>query len=188
MSCWYDRQVYFCSCEVKPVLSTTDKPPLKTSHSGNTSMEESALKATATAVDCSTGRSLVPDAEFDMLAAFCADEYGLERGVADSVVDQALALVYVMGSTGKGSTMAPSELVDPGWHTLILHTGWYAQWCERQFGYFLHHQPNSKTRTRGLMTDVVARIRAAGFAVDDRLWGTAADCNAPTCCGDGPCC
>ena len=143
---------------------------------------------TALAAGTRTGRSLVPDTEFDMLAAFCADEYGLERCVADRVVDQALALVHVMGTTRSGAAMAPSQLVDPGWHTLILHTDWYATWCQQQFGYFLHHQPNSKTRTPGLMTTVVDQIRAAGFEVDERLWGTAADCNAPTCCGDGPCC
>ncbi|MFB6636029.1 hypothetical protein ACFCYF_02075 [Streptomyces chartreusis] len=146
------------------------------------------MTATPIDTDLRTGRSLVTDTEFDTLAAFCADEYGLERTVADRIVDQALALVFVMGATGEGTSMAPSELVDPGWHTLILHTGWYADWCQRQFGYFMHHQPNSKVRTRGLMTDVVARIRAAGFEVDERLWGTAADCNPPTCCGDGPCC
>lgn len=143
---------------------------------------------TSVATQSRTGRSLVPHADFDILAAFCADEYGLERSVADRVVDQALALVYVMGSTGEGAAMAPSQQVDPGWHTLILHTDWYATWCQEQFGYFLHHQPNSKTRTRGLMTDVVGKIRAAGFAVDEQLWGTAADCNPPACCGDGPCC
>lgn len=143
---------------------------------------------TAVALRPRTGRSLVTDAEFDVLAAFCADEYGLERCVADRVVDQALALVFVMGSTGEGDAMAPSLRVDPGWHTLILHTSWYADWCDRQFGYFLHHQPNSKVRTRGLMVNVVDRIRAAGFEVDEGLWGTAADCNAPACCGDGPCC
>lgn len=143
---------------------------------------------TAVTTESRTGRSLVPHTEFEMLAAFCADEYGLELSVANRVVDQALALVYVMGTTGKGAIMAPSRLVDPGWHTLILHTDWYAQWCDKQFGYFLHHQPNSKARTHGLMTDVVAKIRSAGFAVDDRLWGTAADCNPPACCGDGPCC
>ncbi|KUO18447.1 glycine-rich domain-containing protein [Streptomyces dysideae] len=143
---------------------------------------------TTVAAEPRTGRSFVTDSDFEMLAAFCADEYGLERCVADRVVDQALALVYVMGTTGEGATMAPSQLVDPGWHTLILHTGWYADWCQQHFGSFLHHQPNSKVRTRGLMTSVVDRIRAAGFEVDDRLWGTAADCNAPTCCGDGPCC
>ncbi|MET7907655.1 hypothetical protein ACFYS7_18770 [Streptomyces avermitilis] len=143
---------------------------------------------TTVAAGTRTGRSLVTDVEFDMLAAFCVDEYGLERCVADRVVDQALALVFVMGSTGGGDTMAPSQQVDPGWHALILHTNWYADWCEKNFGSFLHHQPNSKVRTYGLMASVVEKIRVAGFTVDDRLWGTAAQCNAPACCGDGPCC
>lgn len=44
---------------------------------------------TAVASKTRTGRSLVTDAEFDMLASFCADEYGLERCVADRVIDQA---------------------------------------------------------------------------------------------------
>ncbi|MBO4258052.1 hypothetical protein [Streptomyces griseorubiginosus] len=135
-----------------------------------------------------TGRSLVPQTDFDMLAAFCADEYALDRATADRVVDQALALVHVMGSTGAGASMAPSVQVDPGWHTLILHTDWYANWCQEQFGYFLHHRPNSKTRTPSLMTDVVGKLRTAGFKVDEQLWGTAAECNPPACCGDGPCC
>lgn len=146
------------------------------------------VMTTVVTAESRIGRSLITDAEFDMLAAFCAAEYGLERCVADRVMDQALALVHVMGTTRSGAAMAPSQQVDPGWHTLILHTDWYANWCQEQFGYFLHHQPNSKTRTRGLMTDVVGRIRAAGFEVDERLWGTAADCNPPACCGDGPCC
>ncbi|WP_416973914.1 hypothetical protein [Streptomyces sp. 4F14] len=145
---------------------------------------------TTITLDSRTGRSLVPDADFQMLAAFCADEYGLERALAERVVDQALALalVHVMGTTRAGADMAPSQQVDPGWHTLVLHTDWYAAWCQEQFGYFLHHRPNSKTRTHGLMNDVTARLRTAGFTVDDRLWHTAANCNPPACCGDGPCC
>ncbi|MGV9554971.1 hypothetical protein [Streptomyces sp. NPDC003522] len=146
------------------------------------------MTVTAVSTGTRTGRSLVADAEFEMLAGFCADEYGMERCVADQVVDQALALVFVMGTSGEGARMAPSRQVDPGWHTLVLHTDWYAEWCRRSFGHFLHHRPNSKVRTRGLMVDVVGRLRAAGFAVDERLWGTAAECNAPACCGDGPCC
>ncbi|GGR67359.1 hypothetical protein GCM10010269_02650 [Streptomyces humidus] len=146
------------------------------------------MSVTAIAAETRTGRSLVNDTEFETLAAFCADEYGLERCVAERVVDQALALVFVMGTSGDGASMAPSRLIDPGWHTLILHTGWYADWCRRNFGYFLHHQPKSTIRTRGLMADVVGRIRAAGFEVDERLWGTAAECNPPACCGDGDGC
>ncbi|HEY8985365.1 MAG TPA: hypothetical protein VIU15_38050 [Streptomyces sp.] len=143
---------------------------------------------TTTALPIRTGRSLVSEGDFEMLAGFCASEYGLERGRAERVVDQALALVHVMGTTRAGAEMAPSVEVDPGWHTLVLHTDWYAAWCEREFGYFVHHQPGSKTRTRGLMDDVVRRLRVVGFAVDEELWGTAANCNPPGCCGDGPCC
>ncbi|MFI1033584.1 hypothetical protein [Streptomyces sp. NPDC020951] len=146
------------------------------------------MTPTAVATATRTGRSLVTDAEFETLSAFCADEYGLERCVAGRVIDQALALVFVMGTSGEGASMAPSQQVDPGWHTLILHTGWYADWCERSFGYFLHHHPNSGVRTRGLMADVVGRLRLAGFDVDERLWGTAAECNPPACCGDGDGC
>ncbi|MFF1401763.1 hypothetical protein [Streptomyces sp. NPDC058294] len=97
-------------------------------------------------------------------------------------------MCYTMGVTQSGDTMAPSATVDPGWHTFMVHTEEYAFWCQEQFGYFLHHRPNSKTRTSGLMTHTVDKIRAQGFEVDDRLWGTAADCNPPACCGDGPCC
>ncbi|MEV0471027.1 hypothetical protein [Streptomyces prunicolor] len=134
------------------------------------------------------GRELVPPELFERLTDFCAEEYGLERCVAERVQDQALALVWTMGKTGKGDTMAPSELVDPGWHTFVLHTPEYAEWCAKEFGYFVHHAPNSKTRTHGLMVSVTEEIRAQGFEVDERLWHRAADCNAPTCCGDGPCC
>ncbi|UUN27043.1 hypothetical protein [Streptomyces sp. FIT100] len=143
---------------------------------------------TALAVELRHGRDLVEPELFDRLVDFCAQEYGLERLVAEQVQDQAIAMCYVMGTTNSGALMAPSETVDPGWHTFMLHSAEYAEWCREQFGYFLHHSPNSKTRTRGLMVDVVGKIRDAGFVVDESLWGTAADCNPPTCCGDGPCC
>ncbi|MER5500051.1 hypothetical protein ABT096_22995 [Streptomyces sp. NPDC002561] len=133
------------------------------------------------------GRDLVSSKLFERLTAFCADEYGLERCVADRVMDQAIAFVYVLGSQ-KAYDMAPSQRVDPGWHTFMLHTQEYAGWCHEQFGFFVHHAPKSKVRTRGLMVSVTDRIKAAGFDVDTRLWGTAAECNQPACCGDGPCC
>ncbi|MFI6356984.1 hypothetical protein ACIBJF_30990 [Streptomyces sp. NPDC050743] len=141
-----------------------------------------------TAVATRHGRDLVTEQDFRMLADFCAEEYGLEQGVADRIIDQALALTYVMGTTRAGDVMAPSQTVDPGWHTLILHTQWYEKWCQEKFGFFLHHAPKSKFRTNGLMEDVTSRIAAAGFEVDERLWLKAAECNDPTCCGDGPCC
>lgn len=134
------------------------------------------------------GRDLVSPELFERLTDFCAKEYGHERSMAERVMNEAIAMCYVMGTTRAGDVMAPSDVIDPGWHTFMLHTEDYASWCEEKFGYFLHHRPNSKIRTHGLMVNVAERIRAEGFEVDERLWGTAAECNAPTCCGDGPCC
>jgi hypothetical protein len=31
--------------------------------------------------------------------------------------------------------------VDDGLHTLILHTKWYANFCEKHIGFFIHHTP-----------------------------------------------
>ncbi|MDT9690228.1 hypothetical protein Q5762_18150 [Streptomyces sp. P9(2023)] len=134
------------------------------------------------------GRDLVSPELFEKLSVFCADEYGHELSMARRVMNEALAFLWVVGTTGKGEVMAPSAVVDPGWHAFMLHTQEYADWCAAQFGYFLHHAPNSKIRTRGLMVSMVEEIRAAGFDVDITLWGTTADCNSPACCGDGPCC
>ncbi|MFB9587925.1 hypothetical protein [Streptomyces racemochromogenes] len=107
--------------------------------------------------------------------------------LADRVMDQAIAFVYVLGSE-KAYDLAPSQQVDPGWHTFMLHSQEYTDWCQARFGFFVHHAPNSKVRTRPLMVFTADRIKAAGFAVDTSLWGTAADCNQSACCGDGPCC
>jgi len=134
------------------------------------------------------GRDLVSPELFDKLTAFCADEYGLDGNLSARITDEALAFLWTMGTTGKGDAMAPSRDVDPAWHAFMLHSQEYADWCDAHFGRFLHHTPNSKTRTTGLMLDVMDLIRAAGFAVDKSLWGFAANCNEPACCGDGPCC
>lgn len=34
-------------------------------------------------------------------------------------------------------------IVDELWHTFILHTQDYAEFCERHFGFFVHHSPGS---------------------------------------------
>ncbi|MFF6973008.1 MULTISPECIES: glycine-rich domain-containing protein [Streptomyces] len=133
------------------------------------------------------GRDLVSAKLFESLAAFCAEEYDLEPTAADQVMDQAIAFVYVLGSQ-KAFDMAPSKQVDPGWHSFMLHTQQYAAWCQEQFGYFVHHVPNTGVRTHGLMRTVSDRIRAAGFEVDAHLWSTTAECNPPACCGDGDGC
>ncbi|MDO0934821.1 hypothetical protein QQY66_25245 [Streptomyces sp. DG2A-72] len=132
------------------------------------------------------GKDLVSPELFERLTAFCAEEYGHERSAAERIMSEALALLDVMGQTG--ACLSPSQVVDPGWHTFILHSPEYTEWCQTRYGHYIHHAPKSRYRDSATMVDVVAKIRAHGYEVDERLWGTKSDCNQPTCCGDGPCC
>ncbi|MGH4035840.1 glycine-rich domain-containing protein [Actinomycetota bacterium Odt1-20B] len=142
----------------------------------------------ATVIDTPTleGRDLVDPALFKRLTDFCAAEYGLEACMAERIMDEGLAFLDTMGRSGE--PLSPSRQVDPAWHTFMLHSAEYTEWCMQRYGRYMHHAPNSRYRDRSAMVDVTSRIRALGYDVDDSLWGVAAECNEPACCGDGPCC
>jgi hypothetical protein len=63
-------------------------------------------------------------------------------------VDQALAFLSACaGNTG--APLAPSELVDIGWHTAILRTQNYAAFCQRIAGRLLHHFSTEENNPSG---------------------------------------
>jgi hypothetical protein len=37
-----------------------------------------------------------------------------------------------------------SDEIDEAWHTLILHTKLYADYCKAEFGTFIHHFPSEQ--------------------------------------------
>ncbi|MEU8260438.1 hypothetical protein AB0C02_07435 [Micromonospora sp. NPDC048999] len=102
------------------------------------------------------------------------------------ILDQALAFLAACVATTE--PLGPSDLVDIGWHTFILHTRDYADFCQRIAGRFIHHQPEPPPDETGPTTPeplgvpisrAVAAIRAAGFATDPELWGrTAGECQS----------
>ncbi|MBY0526250.1 MAG: hypothetical protein K2R98_22850 [Gemmataceae bacterium] len=50
---------------------------------------------------------------------------------------------------GTVCTMTPDiEKLDEMWHTFLLFTRDYADFCDRYFGFFLHHVPNEDAETR----------------------------------------
>jgi len=83
--------------------------------------------------------------------------------------------------------IGPSDLVDLGWHTFILHTREYADFCARIGGRFIHHVPDDQPgdgwptapdNGTGLAGTITA-IRQAGYRVDPALWAMtdAAECS-----------
>jgi hypothetical protein len=91
-------------------------------------------------------------------------------GMADRIADQGIAFV-VACAKNPGIGMAPSRVVDEGWHALLMHSALYRELCAR-FGTFVdhypgydptHYDPEILDRTRIL-------ISMAGFEIDDELW------------------
>ncbi|WP_455353139.1 glycine-rich domain-containing protein [Streptomyces sp. SYSU K217416] len=144
---------------------------------------------TALATERATGRQLVEPALFDRLVNFLAQEEQITHERAERVMDQALAFL-AMSAQRTDVPLSPSRAVDPGWHAFMLHTREYAAWCQGQFGRFIHHSPFPTPQLfDGVqMRRTVEAIEAAGFTVDRELWGMAAECNPPACCGDGDGC
>jgi hypothetical protein len=83
-------------------------------------------------------------------------------------MDQALAF---LGACARrhNQPLAPNELVDIGWHTFILYTRGYAQFCDQITGRFLHHTPAdeydptaSGPAARATLARTMTAIEAAG--------------------------
>lgn len=72
--------------------------------------------------------------------------------------------------------MAPSRVVDEGWHALILHTALYRGLCER-FGRFVDHHPgyNPLNYDQAILDRTREAIERAGYTVDAELWGAPTD-------------
>ncbi|BFU44969.1 hypothetical protein KRMM14A1004_32060 [Krasilnikovia sp. MM14-A1004] len=91
-----------------------------------------------------------------------------------------------------GPPIGPSDLVDIGWHTFILYTREYAEFCERVAGRFIHHVPDDvqpdNERDRPTLADSVEAIRAAGYQIDPQLWSIdSAECTqCHAGCHDSP--
>lgn len=135
------------------------------------------------------GRSLVSESLFRRLAARIVAEEAVERSLAERIMDQALAFLKACAEN-PGSPLAPSKLVDIGWHTFILYTREYAAFCDLYAGRFIHHVPTDNEPVSGVaprdsLSRTTVAIREAGCLVDRELWltGNAAKCNTDKCHG-----
>jgi hypothetical protein len=131
---------------------------------------------TAVLNEQATGRSLISRELFDRLVRRIVADDKLDRDLAERITDQALAFLSAC-ATNTGEPLAPSELVDIGWHAFLLHTKDYAAFCDRIAGRFLHHVPTDENdpaasgeAAHKTLVRTVTAIDAAGFATDPALW------------------
>ena len=115
----------------------------------------------------------------------------MDPATAGRIVDQALAFVAT-AAAHPGEPIAPSRIVDEGWHALILHTAVYARLCER-LGRFVHHypeRPDEGRQTPGVLDRTAALMSATGYSPDPELWTLPAEGRVPVAakCGHAPRC
>jgi hypothetical protein len=68
----------------------------------------------------------------------------VRKGMNEAVAEQSIAELrrfFKLIALGYESVGMTSETVDEAWHTLILHTAEYANFCDDVFGRFIHHRP-----------------------------------------------
>ncbi|WP_414943115.1 glycine-rich domain-containing protein [Amycolatopsis sp. cmx-11-32] len=131
------------------------------------------------AVEEKTGQGLVSEDLFNRLVSRIQEEHSIDYGQAAAIMDQALAFLGTCAVTTE--RLSPSAQVDIGWHTFILYTRHYREFCDRAAGRFIDHEPNDSDENkggRGASVVTTDAIRKAGYAVDLDLWtAPSAKCN-----------
>lgn len=122
-------------------------------------------------------RMLITDDQFAGVRATVMDANpALGKELANRIVDEGLKFVAAC-ATNPDTGLAPSRMVDEGWHALILHTALYAELCERLGGQFVHHYPGyDPTHYDPPILDRTREtIAALGWEADPELWGPPSD-------------
>jgi hypothetical protein len=123
-----------------------------------------------------------------------ADEE-MPRDLAERILDQALGYLKLAAEQPEGH-YSPSPLVDIGWHTFILYTREYGNFCrELTNGRFIHHEPTDEEGVENLSSGpagTMEAMRQAGIVVDEPLWahmhaGDCSNCNGGQGCQCGSC-
>ncbi|MET8336762.1 hypothetical protein ABZV14_08070 [Streptosporangium canum] len=107
-------------------------------------------------------------------------------GVAEQIMEQALSFLAAC-AVRPYARLAPSELVDIGWHTFILYTREYAEFCEQVASRFINHAPEDPSILAPAGSNAVATVavmRELGLPVIADLWAHPTDCTGS---GTGKC-
>ncbi|MER6557222.1 hypothetical protein ABT300_05555 [Streptomyces sp. NPDC001027] len=122
-------------------------------------------------------RMLISDEEFAGCRATVMDgNPDMAAEMAGRIVEEGLKFVAAC-SANPGVGLAPSRIVDEGWHALILHTAVYAELCQRLGGAFVHHYPgwDPTNYDPPILDRTREKIGELGWEADPQLWGPPSD-------------
>ena len=136
-----------------------------------------------------TNKHLISEQLWTRLVNRIVKDESVEPAMAERIVDQALGFLLLCATKEGNQSYSPSEMVDTGWHTFILYTREYAEFCQRIASRFIHHSPTDEVGVNygtGNIARTAAAMMAAGIQVDEELWRSSrSDCK--DYCSDGNC-
>jgi hypothetical protein len=106
-------------------------------------------------------------------------EQGVDRAQAERQFEGVLQFLELAASTDERLT--PPQAIDAAWHSFILHTKDYAEYCQEHFGRFIHHRPNGGGNERELQTALSLAERHLE-RVDPTMWRQPASAECSSTC------
>ncbi|WP_415947282.1 glycine-rich domain-containing protein [Streptomyces sp. KLOTTS4A1] len=122
-------------------------------------------------------RMLLDDTTFESCRRTVLDSNpDMAADMAGRIVEEGLKFVAACAHN-PDVELAPSRIVDEGWHALILHTAKYADLCAWLGSQFVHHHPGYDPTNYD--PAVLDRTRQAiahlGWTADPELWAPPSD-------------
>jgi hypothetical protein len=138
-----------------------------------------------------THKYLLDEVLWERLVQRIMKDKSMERLLAERIMDQTLAFLTLCALEPR-SRYSPSPLVDIGWHTFILYTGQYAEFCKR-IGGFIDHNPSDVPGVdydKGNVARTVGALKRRNITIDESLWLTTSHdcssyCSGDSCSGGG---
>ncbi|MAV38541.1 MAG: hypothetical protein CMJ59_24145 [Planctomycetaceae bacterium] len=89
-------------------------------------------------------------------------------------------LRFLFLSCQHGRPLTPSHVIDLAWHEWILFTRAYTQFCQAQFGRYMHHTPGGRTEENLERYQLTLQLYEARFGTPDpNFWPpVSSDCGA----------
>jgi hypothetical protein len=92
-------------------------------------------------------------------------EFGLDKPAAQILFEETKRFLWLCSKCD--GPIAPPPAIDNGWHTFIIFTEDYANFCTQHFGCFLHHRP----RVHGDPSDGGVIMRRTIAALEQHFGG-----------------
>jgi hypothetical protein len=114
-------------------------------------------------------------------------ELKLSQEDAEELFKDMLMFLYLCGTNTTDGRYSPPKMIDEAWHTFIIFTREYAQFCHENFGHFLHHNPFTRENRAAFTKLVVPIIPVARrtFGKLSKNWKR--DSVGAICTDDGDC-